>query len=227
MLEKRVSNRHIFRQEKGHGGVRRGFLLVEIVVALGLITVCGALIARYQRLSWQLTHESIRRTKALDKRLGYTLLELVVYLSLSVILSMVLGRIAMQLYQYSLFSHKAIHVMNERSLCFDVMRRDLMSASGAREKWDMHACVFEMCLIDGDQIVTVHVGFAIKNGRVLRYEGEYDFIHHCWVKRCASVLCEGVSSLQWEYEMQDDMVRGVWVTYDSNKKYMRLRNGFV
>ena len=45
------------------------FLLVEMVVAFGIAMLLCSLIARFQRNSWLLIHESGKRTADLDRKI--------------------------------------------------------------------------------------------------------------------------------------------------------------
>ena len=169
---------------------------------------------------------------------GYSLIEVMVYMTLLLILSVVLGRMAWQIWEYSILSNKSIDELLRRELFFDVLRRDMLSASPEPGHWDEERLVFRKETLRGRGIVTRDVGFIIEKGKIFRVEGNYDFDERVWIERKKpSLLADKVASMRWRLKICENkickMVRSVSVFVKSTsvsslfRIYLRLRNGFL
>jgi len=163
-----------------------------------------------------------RLSDLLRLRKGTTILEIVIYLSLLVLMSGVLGMIALQVRRCIWHSNFMVHSLQQKFLVRDVMRRDMMCASCDPVLWDVDNCVFEKSVIAHDgAIVTSHIGFTSTN----RIEGIYDFGRRLWIKKISSRFCERGGKMRWKLNQNDGRVKGVWVSTKSSVWYVRVRNG--
>lgn len=146
-----------------------------------------------------------------------SILEVVVYLCLMVIMSLSLGRIVLQTDRYISFSSQTLNLLLEKHLFFDRLRRDMMCANYRGCYWDSPNLVFRVGNKD--------IGFYIKNKKIFRLKGVYDFDDRVWVKKSSRVCCVGVAAMNWRLERTGDEVTGVWVTCGSDCWFVKIRAG--
>ena len=163
-----------------------------------------------------------RLSGRLPLRRGTTLLEVVVYLALLVLIGGALGRIALQVREYTSFSNAQLRSLKQRFAFFDVIRRDMLSASCDPAAWDAQNCIFEKKNIAPDgSIVISHVGFTPTK----RLEGVYDFGRRVWVEKYSSRLCGQPVPMRWKLHRKHARIRGVWIETKPSVWYVRIRNG--
>lgn len=191
----------------------------------------------------------------MNARDGFTLVEVLIYLSLLFLISLVLGRVAWQMREYSLLSGQAIAQTIDHELLLDQVRRDLFIASGDRAHWDFSRIVFRTQPLSLRRVLawkrpilsrlvvqTKDIGFEVDQGSVIRLEGEYDYAKKNWVGQPRkSKLFHGARgnyvraiSLRRDphgcCDRRGQGVRGVTVCFFINKSikksfYVRVRNG--
>ena len=177
-------------------------------------------------------------------RKAFTLIELMIYLSLLVLLTTILLRTGLQTKLFSDFLGKNTDLILREHLMVDVLERDLQSASCKLADWDLENNIFIKKWLDvsGTERM-VAVSFPVKNNRILRCSGKYDFVRNRWLKKVSSVLCPRVKLIEWRVvregkrvcgeRVTGEQVRGVWVTIKRERLhkplnfFVRLRNGPV
>lgn len=151
---------------------------------------------------------------------SFTILEVIVYLFLLFAFTIATMRFFGDVQSFALLTNRETTRFLRTQLLFDVIFRDVVSASGDASEWDEKGFVFRKSVIDEKgEIKTVDVGFFLKNKRVIRYEGEYDFKKLLWITKSASTVGKDVSMIccsRWKYEVK--------VTVDGMCLYVRIRN---
>ncbi|MBU1008206.1 hypothetical protein KKA53_03960 [Candidatus Dependentiae bacterium] len=163
------------------------------------------------------------------RRKAFTVLEIVVYLSLMLILSLVLGRIVLQLDRYILFSGDMLDVQLQKHLSSDCMRRDIMHATSNRKFWDFEKFIFRKKIITPDgMVVAKDISYCLRDKKLFRVEGVYDFVRRSWVKKVSNLVFRGLARMTCDVKRKGDngdIVSGVWVVFDKERWFVRLRNG--
>jgi len=156
------------------------------------------------------------------KSRSFTLVEVVVYLSLLLILSFCVSRIFFQIRNYSELSKKVLSEKLRYELFFDILHRDLISAYPERLFWDEKNFVFRK---EGPR-GPIDIGFCVKKGAVCRVKGVYDFLGKKWLKKNSSLVLRSLPrkiKIRCKLEKEGGLVRRVKVL----KRSFRLRNGKV
>lgn len=138
------------------------------------------------------------------------------------VLTFGLGRISWQIRDYFLFSTKNLNRMLRQSLFLDVLRRDIICASPDPAFWDKNNFIFRKSgyLKNG---YPVDIGFFLKDGKIFRINGVYDFDKKAWIKKSSSLIFLSKFNLKSELKIKETLVVGVKI----QKLYIRLRNGKV
>ena len=179
--------------------------------------------------------------KKLFKLPAFTLIEVVLYFSLLMIFILVVGRITGQVFQFANFSDDRINSSLEREMFFDIVSREVLSASCSREDWGDDEFIFKKKFIDKDGNATsCDIGFILKDKKIFRRSKLVCTRPVCAKRVCAkpvwSLLCRGVTSLKSKLSLtKKNRVVGVSVEvkFESNgsskkySRYFRLRNGEV
>ncbi len=157
-----------------------------------------------------------------------------IYLSLLVLLTTILLRTSLQTKVFSDFLGRNTNLILREHLLVDVLTRDLQSASCEFRDWDFSNKIFKKkWLNERGEEKTLAVSFPIRNNRILRCSGKYDFMRRRWLKKVSSVLCSRIKSIEWKVERKDERVLGARLTIKRERLYkplsffVRLRNGPV
>jgi type II secretory pathway component PulJ len=161
-----------------------------------------------------------------DMSTGFTMLELVVYVSLFSVLSLLIFNVLNQA-QINVFLHAKHNEKTIRDvLVCDLLRRDLMCADAQCSYWDEDNFVFKK--------QGVSIGWVCEKTGVFRLCGDYDFKNKTWQKNKKRLVKSRVNWKMDAYKLalhlHDDkqLVRGVSVM--CGKKLIlqvRLRNGVL
>ena len=207
----------------------RGFLIIELVVALGVAAFLFSIVTKFQKNSFLLEQESRKRLIAMRAKItkrekrAFTLIEITIYLSLVLLLSFFLMGIEKNVRDFSHLSHTTTDKILREELLFDVIWRDVMCASPNVSDWDEKNFLFKL----GDR----HIGFEPREGKIARCEWRKGR-----KKRYTSIIWSGqnprqVPTLTCELDKSGEFVRGVIVKFGAGRKsgdqrwYIKLRNG--
>lgn len=175
----------------------------------------------------------------MEKKEAFLLVELVIYLSLVSILSLTLFSFFSSVEQYSNFVCYFSDKLIRQELLFDLVSRDMLSASNKIYDWDKKNLIFKQYIINqnGDT-KSLCVGFDFKNNKINRVEGIYDFQKRLWQNKKTSLAWVGTIDMQWKLEKDQfnfENVIGVWVfctmknakIKNEIKRFFRLRNRVI
>jgi len=184
---------------------------------------------------------------------AFTLIEVMVYLSLLFLLTLVLGRIAFQLRDFSAFSSRVLNRSLREGLALDQMRRDLMMATSDAQFWDVGNGVFRQERIDVKRlfagrphllyrrfgrrrVISKDIGFVVKKKGIYRLQGDYDYNRRRWNRCRSTLILHGypMQRLEWKVELQGAHIIRVTLRNElfrngllRNEVSVRLRNGPV
>ena len=162
---------------------------------------------------------------------AFTLLEVVVYIFLFSFISLALGRLVITVHRAVTVAGKKYQKIIKQKLCFDIMWRDFVCARTEKKYWNERRCIFKTKNRD--------VQFFVKEGKLYKRAGKYDFVKKYWIKRST---CAGLDqyfitnfSINLVYSsaggntaqsriIPQNRVIGVLVTWGKEKKYIALRN---
>jgi len=169
----------------------------------------------------------------MTRQSAFSLLEVVIYLSLFSVVVLILGRFALDTRVFMTTLDKSLEHTVQEHLFLDVLRRDLVSASPYEKEWGKHDFVFRKRMVDNQGIMFFSdIGYVVKKQALLRFEGRYDFAAASWINKTTSLLFNGIASLDHVLRLEETGVRGVCVSYrlahDKEKQFFtRVRNGTV
>ena len=130
----------------------------------------------------------------IKKTAAFTLLELMVYMTLVAILALASGGFFSTIYSSLIQMRQQAVQELENEVMIDVIARDLMSASSDAASWDTKNFVCTSERLDATFMpVRAHVGWemtTLANGQpaARRSEGNYNFRTHQWIRRSVSVI---------------------------------------
>ena len=145
------------------------------------------------------------------KSKGFTLIELIIYLAIFSIFSLLaFGYI-------STFYRKIFTEINEnkkiirRSIVFDLLKRDLVSASPNCSYWNEKKFVFRKKHLNGQ---FTDISWQMRKDGVYRLLGKYDFVKKKWIKK-------NVARLDFEfYKMRFFLNKDATKNFVSNVKIL-------
>jgi hypothetical protein len=208
----------------------QAFLIIELVVALGVATFLFSIVTKFQKNAFILERESRKRLLSLKHKIakrerhGFTLIEIVIYISLLLIFSFFLIGIEKNIRDFSLLSHNSTDKILREELLFDVIWRDVVCASPHVSEWDEENFLFKK--------QDKYVGFEAREGEIARCERKGRN-----KKRYTSIIWSGqnlkhVPMLSCKLDSVGVFVRGITVKFRAcvNKGveqhwYIKLRNG--
>lgn len=165
------------------------------------------------------------------RRAGFTLVEVLVYLFLFGIFTFVLIRLDRDMRQVASFSNAEIDRLIREQFVFDIIFRDVVSASCDVDRWDnFTGFVFRKKFLgQGGERCECDVGFESRGKKLFRYEGRYDFEFGRWLEKDSSVIfeSEGNRDLTCRVVVGEGSVRSVELCSTCGQWQMRLRNGFL
>jgi hypothetical protein len=130
---------------------------------------------------------------------GFLLIDALVYIALCAILGLILFRFITNVHKSCVKSYRASSRVIAITLPFDVLRRDMLSASRHENEWNEEEMVFDRYLVGvRGQLTKRAIGWLVSNERLWRVEGEYDFTTRGWIKKSKSLLCKHVKSATWK-----------------------------
>lgn len=176
--------------------------------------------------------------KKIRQKQAFTLLEILVYLA-SVSIFVLLSFNCLCILQKKMeILEKSCAAKVRFVLASDLIRRDLMSASMNVEDWDFPLNVFKKCTLDKNRTsISKDICWRIKpSGRLVRREGEYDYLLRLWKEKVDSTVAYNVSDLKIEIKLDQTkhIIKGILFELDCagvtpNKdyvltEYLSLRN---
>lgn len=158
---------------------------------------------------------------------GFTLVELVVYLTLASGLSlMVFGFLSSMMGIVGQQSKKSAQAL-AHALALDMVRKDVMGASMALPDWDSENNVMKKeQLTSRGSATSTWVGWLTKNRALYRLEGSYDNTGKRWINKTTSLLARDVSnfSLLLKYAKNPARVIQVIISFQDQQYVIALRN---
>lgn len=152
---------------------------------------------------------------------AFSLLELFMYIGISALSVPYIFLFMQNLYHVSYASQKSFCDACALSCACDLLRRDIWQCTDNPEFFQDN--VFR-CTILSRSYEEVHydVWWGGKEGRLLRYEGEYDFDNHCWKHKKISVIAYTIPSFSLEPVIKEKRVIGVTVTHTKQEDEKRI-----
>ncbi|MFH1254116.1 MAG: hypothetical protein V1646_01650 [bacterium] len=183
---------------------------------------------------------------------GFSLIECTIYLALFSFISILFLGVASRAQLKFMSVSSEQENLHRQTLAFDLLRRDLMSASQYSSDWDLqpsvlkqsvfkHSVFKKLTLSTKNLPQSVAVSWFIGNQGLMRAQGEYDFIKHEWIRKTSCLVCKSIKEINFVPEKCSDIqnkwptpeYRGVWVIYKSirlgqdQKTFVKFRNRVV
>lgn len=123
------------------------------------------------------------------KKGGFTLIELSLYIALFMIFSLGAFYMLADTMHGVKKTQRIFAEMLTNMLVRDIVRRDVMSASMQPAHWDEKNGVFKKITCDEKgKVKEVDICFFVKNNKLYRIEGVYNFLTGRWIKRFTSLV---------------------------------------
>jgi type II secretory pathway component PulJ len=136
---------------------------------------------------------------------GFSLLELVSYIMLASFFSLLLFRFSVNnLSSCALLKQKCALIASQLFIK-DLLMRDIMQASPEKKDWQIaqNSCIF--------QTSEQSIGWQIKNNKLYRIIGAYNFQKGTWRKKSKMLIANNISELKCEPIMIDDQMQGIHI----------------
>jgi len=169
-------------------------------------------------------HPEFERSESIEGRRGFTLLELLIYLSL-------FSFFAVLLFGFFLDVHKNLEKSQKNNsnaisvqVALGLLKRDLLCASGLVKDWDFNQNVFKKKILNKNGLpAEISIGYTIDKKGMIRKEGYYDFKNGRWTQvTYAHVGCE-INDLKFLGHLKSDsLLSGVNIEYIVSKRKISL-----
>jgi|GEM_PF-1756299 type II secretory pathway component PulJ len=165
---------------------------------------------------------------------AFSILEIMVYLTLSLILSLGLFKLFSYIHKQSVCSETLYSKNIKDNMAFDILRRDLFGASPRADDWDVSVgvvprynfsqrlettrdekfvMIFKKYRISkNDTQKSSSIGWKVVKKNLYRFEGQYDFIKKKWSKKSKSLVCKDVERAGWTLQKDKSGQKIVGVT---------------
>lgn len=130
------------------------------------------------------------------KKSAFTMIEAVIYMSLVLILMFFLQKLVLNVREYALFLNGVHEKLLRKRVLVDLIRRDVMLADYMHT--DVNMFVFSQKTI-GSNIQEKDIGFCVRDKKVFRISGRYDYCTKKWLKKYSSLAYKGVESIVCKY----------------------------
>ena len=153
----------------------------------------------------------------MNKR-GLTLIELLIYLAISVLLVTLLCSLMISLFTSAQQRAKANDTALTLSVALMTIARDIKSHSSARIK----ECGLHYCIITRDG---KDLGWIYKKGKLMRYTGHYNVLTKKWAQVGSSQLARPVHEVLFTYHWQGALLKGISCRLSTHHLTLQLYTG--
>lgn len=162
---------------------------------------------------------------------AFTLIELLIYVSLLVGLSFLTLTFASRTYRFMVEQSRSSSFFMRSIIACDLVRRDLQVASPWPSDWDVgHTCCKQLTMDKESNLVERWVGYEVKKGGLYRREGRY--LNGHWGESSLAILDPHVTRLEFKpirIERPEPTIKAVMITitYEQGRVYtmpVALRN---
>ncbi len=151
-------------------------------------------------------------------RKGLTLIELMVYIVLSMMLTTLLCLLGLSVYRTAQQRAQANDDVLMLSIALHRIARDLKQGFAIKEA-SKHRC-----------IVTVNkkdLGWVYKKGKLMRYTGHYNMLTQKWSHVGSSQLATSVDDIKFTYDWHDTLLKGISCQLSKSHITLKLYTGLL
>lgn len=154
---------------------------------------------------------------------AFTLIELVIYLAIFSMFSLLIFGYVSTFYKKVFIDFKENKKIIRNSIVFDLLKRDLACASESCNYWNEKDFVFRKNHIDGQ---FTDISWQMRKDGIYRLLGKYDFIKKKWIKKNVAKL--DFYFYKFSFFLNKDgagrFISSVKIFFDGKEIFVRLRN---
>lgn len=150
---------------------------------------------------------------------GFTLIELIVFIALTMSLSLVLFPFALNQLKLLSFFHVSKNSLLQMMHAQDHIAFFVRKGPSKREAWHVGQ---ELRWTRGTQSCALKVD----NNKLYRYVGGYDPIKNCWHSPKKIALADSIHAITWELDYHKDKVLGIRYIVEPNSSNRNIVRGY-
>ncbi|HBS48145.1 TPA: hypothetical protein DEO28_03615 [Candidatus Dependentiae bacterium] len=134
----------------------------------------------------------------MQSKKAFTLIEILIYLQLSVFIFLIVFNLLFFFCKNLDILQSLLDQKISQQLAVDLIFRDCLSASQYPSEWDFENKVFRKKFLDEKLNLSFKdLGFDIKDKKLIKYEGMYDFSTQKWVDKSSNTLSYNVKNFSF------------------------------
>ena len=154
---------------------------------------------------------------------AFTLIELVVYLAIFSVFSLLIFGYVSTFYKKVFIDFKENKKIIRNTIVFDLLKRDLICASESCDHWNEKDFVFRKKHLNGQ---FTDVSWQMRKEGIYRLLGKYDFVGKKWIKKNVAKL--DFDFYKFSFILNKDItsksISSVNISFDSKEIFVYLRN---